>query len=58
MGHFPGELYQIDAETLRGLNRLAVRLSEGPAMTPDERSSLGLRIKGLLRQAKQLEASR
>jgi hypothetical protein len=30
--HFPSKLYRIDAKTLLGLNRLAVRFSEAPAM--------------------------
>ena len=56
MDHFPGELYQIDAETLRGLFRLSNRLRDNNrVMTPDERSDLAQRMRTLLRKTEQID---
>jgi hypothetical protein len=56
MSHFSSGLYQVDAETLRALNRLANRFREGSVMTAEERTNVALRMKALLRQAKLQEA--
>ena len=57
MDHFPGNLYQIDAEILRALYRLSNRLSDGSTvMTPDERSDLAQRMRVLLRKSEQVQS--
>ena len=55
MDQFPGKLYQIDAETLRALYRLANRFNDSSVITPDERSNLAGRMKVLLRTTEQVE---
>ena len=56
MDRFPGKCYQIDAETLRALYRLANRINNiTSVMTPDERRDLSGRMCTLLRKAEQVE---
>ena len=55
MDRFPGKCYQIDAETLRALYRLANRVNNSSVMTPDERRDISGRMQTLLRKAEQVE---
>jgi hypothetical protein len=56
MNQFPGDLYQIGAETLRGQYRLSNRLMDNNrVMTPDERYDLAQRMRTLLRKTERVD---
>ena len=55
LDHFPGKVYQVDAETLRSLYQLAARCDDGSVMSSAERSILAGRMKALSRQSEKVE---